>query len=216
MGRPPKISRERLQSAALALVDAHGLEGLTMRALADAVGTAPMTLYNHVEDRADLEALVVDAVLTGVRRPSRARERWQDEVRDLATAMWRAVRAHPAAIPLILVRRSRSRGTLELSEALLAALARSRRSRQRLLVAFRAVTAMVMGFAQVELAGPLALRAGEPSAEVIERMRALPKQRFAGLVEIATAARRSSPEREFAQGLDILIAGLETDGARRS
>src|SRR5437868_5643316 len=63
MGRPAKFSREQLQAAALALVDKHGLESLSMRALAAELGTGAMTLYNHVEHREDLEMLVVDAVV---------------------------------------------------------------------------------------------------------------------------------------------------------
>ncbi len=208
MGRPAKFTRPQLQAAALALVDAHGLGGLSMRALAGALGTGPMTIYNHVADRADLETLLVDAVIGTAAWPRARHDDWRDDVRAIATAMWRAVRRHPHVIPLILTRRSRSPALLEMSEALLAALARSGRSRQRLLIAFRAVSAFVTGFAQVELAGALSVAAGEAPEAVIARFRALPRQRFARLVEIAGAARTSDPEREFRTGLEILLAGL--------
>lgn len=208
MGRPPKFSRAQLQTAALALVDAHGLAGLSMRALAAALGTGPMTIYNHVADRADLDVLVVEAVLAEMRRPRARRDDWRDEARDVATAMWRAVRAHPHAIPLILTRRSRSPAVLDVAEALLSALARNGRSGHNLLVAFRAVTAFVMGFAQAELAGPLALEAGEAPKAVIGRIRALPPERYPRLIEIAGAAATSKAEREFRAGLDALLAGL--------
>jgi len=214
MGRPPKFSRESLQAVALALIDKQGLAGLSMRALASELGTGPMTLYNHVAHREDLEVLVVEAVLASAKWKRVEREQWQDEVRDIAIAMWRAVRAHPAVIPLIATRRSRSPAVLEVSEAMLAALARSGRSGRRLLVAFRAVTAIVMGFAQVELAGPLAAQAGEPATEVIARMSALPKSRFPRLVQIAKAAVTSKAETEFRSGLDLLLAGLAADSAR--
>lgn len=206
MGRPAKFSREQLQGAALALIDEHGVEGLSMRALAAALGTGPMTLYNHVADRADLEVLVVEAVMAKADWPRRHRSDWRVEVREIATGLWRTVRRHPRVIPLIATRRSRSPAVLEVSEALLEALARSGRSRRRLLIAFRAVTALVMGFAQVELTSPLSAEAAEV---VIERFRALPRGRNPRLVEIATAAIRSDVEAEFRQGLEILIAGLD-------
>lgn len=208
MGRPAKFSREQLQAAALALVDAHGIDGLSMRALAAALGTGPMTLYNHVHNRRDLDVLVVEAVMGQARVPRTASADWRADVRAIATAAWRAVRRHPNAIPLILTRRSQSPAVYDWGEAMLAALARSGRSRQRLLVAFRAVTALVMGFAQAELAGPLAVEA--PQA-VIARFRALPAARYPRLIEIAGAARRSSPEREFRDGLALLLAGLARD-----
>ncbi|HEY2386420.1 MAG TPA: TetR/AcrR family transcriptional regulator C-terminal domain-containing protein [Candidatus Binatia bacterium] len=208
MGRPRKFSREELQRAALALVDAHGVEGLTMRALAARLGTGPMTIYNHVRDRGELEVLVIETVL-GRTAWVRRRRSWQADVREIATAMWRAVRAHPRAIPLILVRRARSLAALEVVEALLEALARGGRSGLRLLVAFRAVSALVMGFAQAELSGPLARGAGESARTTIRRVRALPPERFPRLIEIAGAAVTSDPEREFRRGLDLLLAGLD-------
>jgi AcrR family transcriptional regulator len=208
MGRPAKYTRAQLQAAALGLVDRHGIGGLSMRTLAKALRTGPMTLYNHVTDREDLDVLVVDAVMGKTQWSREPHADWRSEVAAIATAGWRAVRAHPHAIPLILTRRSRSPAVLEMSEALLRALSRSGRSERRLLIAFRAVTAFVMGFAQAELAGPLAVEAGEAAETVIGRIRALPRARFPRLVEIAGAAATSDPETEFRRGLDVLLAGL--------
>lgn len=208
MGRPPKFSRARLQTAALALVDRHGLAGLSMRALAAKLGTGPMTLYNHVAHREDLELLVVEAVVAQAKPPRTDDAHWRNAVREIATTMWRAVRAHPQVIPLILTRRSRSPAILEVSEALLHALSRSGRSGDDLLVAFRSVQALIMGFAQVELAGPMSRAAGERPQAVIRRFRSLPRDRYPHLIEIATAAMTSEAEHEFRVGLDLLLAGL--------
>jgi len=208
MGRPAKISRARLQAAALALIDRHGLAGLSMRALAVKLGVGAMTLYNHVAHREDLELLVVEAVLAKAQWADVEDADWPAAVREIATALWRAVRAHPAVIPLILTRRSRSPAVIDASEALLRALARSGRSAGDLLTAFRAVQALVMGFAQIELAGPLSRAAGEPPQAVIRRFRALPRQRYPHLIEIATAAAGSRADDEFSAGLDLLLTGL--------
>ncbi len=212
MGRPAKISREQLQTAALALVDEHGLAGLSMRSLAAALGTGAMTLYNHVADRAELDALVIDAVMSEARWAPEPHEDWREEVRAVATAIWRSVRAHPHVVPLILTRRSRSRAMADLSEALLRGLARSGRSGERLLIAFRAVSGFIAGLAQAELAGPLSLQAGEQPQEVIDRFRALPADRYPNLIEIANAAATSDAEEEFRCGLDIILSGLSGGG----
>ena len=208
MGRPPRFTRTQLQQAALRLVDEHGLEALSMRALAAALGTGPMTLYNHVKDRADLDVLVADAVLGDVRWAATRPDDWRESAAEIATAMWRAVRAHPRAIPLILTRRTRSRVVLDTAEVLLDALARSGRRGAELLHAFRAVTAFVVGAALGELSGTLAVQAGEPAAKAIARVRALPADRYPRLREIARAAARSKAEREFESGLRSLLAGL--------
>ena len=65
-----------------------------------------------------------------------------------------------------------------------------------------------MGFAQVELAGPLSRAAGERPQAVIRRFRSLPADEYPRLIEIATAALQSDAEREFRAALDLLLSGL--------
>jgi AcrR family transcriptional regulator len=124
LGRPSRFSIEELQAAALALVDEEGLAGLSMRSLAVRLGTGPMTIYNYVRDRKDLDVLVVEAVIAEAKWARDRHENWREDARRIVTALWRAVRAHPQAIPLILIRRNRSPALLDLTEALLEALAR--------------------------------------------------------------------------------------------
>lgn len=214
MGRPAKFSRAQLQAAALALVDREGLAGLSMRALASELGAGAMTLYNYVSTREELEVLVVEAVIAQAHWPPSDGRPWQDEVKVIATAWWRAVRAHPHAIALILTRRSRAPAVFEVTEALLGALARSGRSGASLLVAFRALSALITGLAQSELAGPLAVQAAESAQDTIARFRALPAERFPKLIEIAGAAMDSTAQREFQASLDLLLAGLAASPAQ--
>jgi len=205
---PRKFSREQLRLAALALVDEHGLAALTMRSLAAALGTGAMTIYNYVDGRDGLEALLVEAVQSTV-APIEPGADWRADLRASAEATWRAVRAHPDVIPLILTRRVDDPATMASGEAMLDAIARGGRSGQDLLIAFRTVTGFVMGCAQAELAGPLSIATGEDAADITARARALPADRFPRLIEIAGAAATSTPEREFQAGLDVIMAGLE-------
>lgn len=208
MPAPRKFSRAQLQAAALALVDDQGLDGLTMRSLAVALGTGPMTIYNYVDGRDGLEQLVTEAVMAEVRWDPVPSADWDAEVVAIAEGMWRAVRGHPHAIPLILTRRSLDLATLAPAEALLGALARGGRSGVELLVAFRTTSGFVTGFAQAELAGPLSPSPNEDRATVTERVAVLPVDRFPKLIEIAHAATTSDPEDEFRAGLRIILTGL--------
>lgn len=203
---PPKAKfmRAQLQEAALGIVDREGLPALSMRSLAGALGTGPMTLYNYVRDRDDLDALVVEAVLAEVRLP-REKGDWRADVTAIVEATWRTVRRHPNVIPLVLTRRTLHETTLVWAEALLRSLARSGRSGADLLVAFRTVSGFVMGFAQAQLADPLT--PDEDRAD-IARAKALPTERFPHLIEIAGAAAKLGADREFRAGLDIVMAGL--------
>ena len=45
------LSRDVVLTAAVALADERGLEGVSMRHLADALGVVPMALYKHVGDK---------------------------------------------------------------------------------------------------------------------------------------------------------------------
>ena len=210
MGRPPKFTHEQLQTTALAIVDAQGLEALSMRTLAQALGTGPMTLYNYVATREALDVLVVEAVAASMTWDVSECGSWDEELLHVARAAWGAVRAHPNVVPLMLTRRSRSPAALRLAEALLAPLARAGHSGHVLLIAFRSVMALIVGLAQAELAGPLALKAGESAAETIARFRALPVEQFPHLREAADAARSSTAAKEFEAALRLLIAGLKS------
>ncbi|NNH72383.1 TetR/AcrR family transcriptional regulator [Nocardia uniformis] len=205
MPAPRKFSRDQLQAAALALVDEHGLAGLTMRNLATELGTGAMTIYNYVDGREGLEELVAAAVMSQTSWAETG-DGWDAQVAAIAEGMWRAVRAHPHAISLILTRRSFDLATLAPAEALLQALSRSGRSGRDLLVAFRTVSGYVAGFAQAELTSPLS--AASPSV-VAERIAALPAERFPKLIEIATVAADSDPHDEFRDGLRLILNGLK-------
>jgi AcrR family transcriptional regulator len=185
-----KLTRPQLQATALAIVDEQGLQALTMRSLAAALGSAAMTIYNYVDGKEGLERLVTEAVMSEATWDDVPTD-WQAEATAIAVGMWRAVQAHPNAIPLILTRRLDSAATLASAEALLDALSRSGRSGPELFTAFRLVTVYISGSAQTELA--------RPDAPVPDD--------FPRLAALATTP-LSAPEAEFRAGLAIILTGL--------
>ncbi|HEY0578672.1 MAG TPA: TetR/AcrR family transcriptional regulator C-terminal domain-containing protein [Pseudonocardia sp.] len=214
MPAPRKFTHEQLRDAALAIVDEQGLDALTMRALAARLGTGAMTIYNYVDRRDGLDGLVTSGVWASAPLWAERHPDWRDDLREVASGLWRAVRAHPNAIPLLLTRRTQDWTTLDQAEALLEALRRGGFRGFALLAAFRAVSGFVAGFAQAELAGPLSLTKEDNFAAVLARMRALPIGRYPGLREVAEAAAATSPTAEFTEALDLVIAGLSS--ARRA
>jgi AcrR family transcriptional regulator len=90
------LSRRRIVDAALALVEEHGLAGLTMRRVASELAVTPMSLYNHVSDKAELIDLMVDLILGDVvADPLDEEIAWQEQMRRVAWAMFRVWSAHP-------------------------------------------------------------------------------------------------------------------------
>ena len=200
-----RFTLEEVQAAALGIVDRDGLSALSMRTLGTALGTGPMTLYNYVKNRDELEELVAEAVIADMHLPDR-RDEWADEVRAVAGAMWDGVRRHPNAVPLVLTRRTVSASSYGAAERLVQALGAAGLTDEPLLSAFRAVLALVMGSVQVERAGPLA-----PDGELAAaagQIGALAGEEYRQLAALAVISQRSTPNDDFTRGLDMLLAGL--------
>ena len=112
----PAHRRERpldlgeLLDAALALVDAEGLEALTMRRLAAAVGVEAMSLYHHVPSKEALLDLVVDRMRAEMRLPDNAPPDWADALEAVFVEYRRVLAAHPNMLPLA-ARRTGTAGT---------------------------------------------------------------------------------------------------------
>src|SRR5437868_943755 len=64
--RSRSLSRERIVEAALALVQAHGLEALSMRRLGTALGCEAMSLYHFLPSKQHLVDALVDTAIASV------------------------------------------------------------------------------------------------------------------------------------------------------
>jgi AcrR family transcriptional regulator len=202
-----RFTKDEIASTALRIVDESGLATLSMRSLAAALGTGPMTVYNYVADREGLEELVVAAVVADVSVPNPTGD-WQQDVHAIATEMWRGVRSHPAAIPLVLTRRMSSATGFAIVDALVLALGQARLTDRNRLSAFHAVFAMVIGAAQAELAGPLTGDASEAAAQI----GAVAGGEFPHIERLSKVAMETSVEDDFDAGLRMLLDGIAARG----
>src|SRR3954471_19171186 len=73
-GRPPTIGREAVLETALRLLDAEGVEALTMRRLASELGVSAMAPYRHVGSRDELLMVLVDSLAARLGSPPRPRD----------------------------------------------------------------------------------------------------------------------------------------------
>ena len=81
--------------AAIAIADADGVPGLTMRAVADALGgVTPMSLYRYVLNKDGLVDLMLDEVSTEVDVPSDPGGDWLADLRGVASSMWQMIGRH--------------------------------------------------------------------------------------------------------------------------
>jgi AcrR family transcriptional regulator len=101
--RRPRLTREQIAAAAVAIADAEGFEAVSMRRIAHQLGVGTMTLYYYLRTRDDLLALVDDALMGEVVVPERELPR---QWRAALTAIARRTRAmfarHPWALEAML------------------------------------------------------------------------------------------------------------------
>lgn len=97
------LSLEKIRTAAVELMDARGLDGLTMRGLADHLGSGVMSLYWHVDSKEDVFDLALDSVLEyrGPAPATRSPADWRGDVIHMLED-WRAcMLRHPWSAALL-------------------------------------------------------------------------------------------------------------------
>ncbi|MEY9948107.1 TetR/AcrR family transcriptional regulator [Kitasatospora sp. GAS1066B] len=130
MARPrtPLLSRERIVEAALALVDAEGLEALSTRRLAAELSVSGPSLYNHFATKDELLDAVVDSVMGEVDLGMFAPDTrsgggagsggdWRTALRDWARSYRAALAGHPHIVPVLAQGPGRRPNALRLADA---------------------------------------------------------------------------------------------------
>ena len=116
------ITVDRIVDVALEIVAAEGFDALTMRRVAAAHETGPASLYAHVDNKADLDDLLIGRVVSRIALPEPEPEKWREQtldvcgrIRDIYTQYPGLSRASLAVVPT-------NRDTLRISEGMLAIL----------------------------------------------------------------------------------------------
>ncbi|XVU26080.1 TetR/AcrR family transcriptional regulator [Actinoplanes sp. CA-054009] len=98
--RPAPLTRERIVEAAIALLDADGIDGLTMRRLAQRFDVSATALYWHVRTKEDVLDLALDEIFGDVDLPGVTAD-WRADVRILVSQWRDAMLRHPWSVTLI-------------------------------------------------------------------------------------------------------------------
>jgi AcrR family transcriptional regulator len=91
-------------AAASRLADAEGLEAVTMRRVAQALGVVAMTLYTYVPGKAELLDLMLDAAYTRMARADVSRQPWRERLTRIAEENMALFEAHPWAAAISTIR----------------------------------------------------------------------------------------------------------------
>jgi AcrR family transcriptional regulator len=93
-GPTPSLTVSRIAAAAVGLADARGLDAVTMRSLAAAVGVSAPGLYRYVDSRDELVGHMVDLVSADLEHPPPTGE-WVHDFTVVAERQRALFRAHP-------------------------------------------------------------------------------------------------------------------------
>src|SRR5689334_25184977 len=101
MARPRQalLTRERIVDAASALVDAEGLDALSVRRLATELGVQGPSLYNHFATKAEIIDAVADAVIEQVDVSAFGTRPWPEALRHWAKSYRAVLAEHPNIVP---------------------------------------------------------------------------------------------------------------------
>lgn len=98
-GRPAggNLSRERIVAEAVAIADAEGLQKVSMKHLAERLGSGVMSLYRHVPGKDELVVLMYDSLMAGP-VPLPEAEHWREILRHWGLGVRDLFNAHPWAL----------------------------------------------------------------------------------------------------------------------
>lgn len=209
------LSRDRVLSAAIDLVDQSGIDSLSMRKLGGALGVEAMSLYNHVANKDDLLDGIVDLVLSEFELPSSERD-WEAAIRQCAISAHDALLRHPWACSLILSTTRLSLSRVRYIESLLKCFRGAGFSAGETYHAYHAIDSHILGFTLWQLghALPPGLPRITTRAEIEFFMAAhgVAPDEFPYLVEhgvqhVIGGAHKAESEFEF--GLRLILDGLK-------
>lgn len=214
-GRRERINREVILATALEIIDRDGIDGLSIRRLGQALGRDPMALYRYAPNKAALLDGVAEVVLDQLNVDVPNGDNWTDQLRTVAHSFRDLALAHPRVVPLLVTRplatplALRPLGTLRPLEAILALLTRAGFSPPDALHIYRSFFGFLNGHILNELQ-ELVDNPDETDALLRLGLHRLPIREFPLLRSLAPILAGYDGATELERGLDMLIAGLQT------
>jgi|UPI0007C457F6 TetR/AcrR family tetracycline transcriptional repressor len=201
----PTLTRDRVLSEALALLDRDGLEALNMRGLAKHLGVTPMALYNHVTNKEDLLHGIAAIVIEQLPFEYDDKD-WREQIRACFRDLRQACLAHPGLVRLVETAEVLPASVFRPMELTLTTLQRAGIDPEDALRAYFLLTNFTIGQVSYQIRGPF--RGVDPTEATRQgRLPAVTFPASAAAVEPA-AVRGWDFEAAFEFGLTVILSGL--------
>jgi AcrR family transcriptional regulator len=208
--RPP-ITRDSIVDAALRIVDADGLDALSMRRIGNELRCQASALYAHVSGKPELLQLLIDRMAGEVDVPDPDPERWQEQIKDVMRAFRLVLLRHGDLAGASLANIPTGHNTMLATDRMIAILLAGRLPKQVVAYAIDVLPQFVTVSAYEH---SLFARRLQTDPEYFDRLNeyfaSLPPERFPNVHAILPqlAAPEDSPEDRFEFGLDMLVRGI--------
>ena len=215
--RRPRLTRDTITEAALALVDAEGLDALSMRNVAKRLGVQASALYGHVSGKQELIQLMLDRVALEIELPEPDPDHWEEQLKEFARAARRVLASHRDLAGASLANIPTGPNMLRLVDGLLALLAASGLPRQAIAFASDLLPQFVTASVYEESLFMQRLEREPAYFEQIDAyFRAAPAERFPTLANLAPelTGPEAGPDDRFEFGLEVIVQGLSTIAAQ--
>lgn len=202
------LSRDLVLTTALEVLDDVGLDGLSLRRIAERLGVDPMTLYRYAASKDELLDALTGMLYAEVELDPAGDPR--EALHDLASSFRAAVLRHPHVMPLIAVRplsvplSRRPAAALTLVEDLLAMLEAAGLDQASSIRCYQRIVAWLMGWLLTELR-VVADVPDEDEAAVRLGFQHLPGRQFARVRVAARSLELDTGEDDYHRGLDSLL-----------
>jgi TetR/AcrR family tetracycline transcriptional repressor len=184
------LTREGIIDAALNLLNQAGLNRLSMRKLADALGVQAASLYWHIRNKSELLQLMADKICEDMHWPEATDMPWRERVRGGMVSYRKALLRYRDSAEIFADTPPLTPHRLRLIESLYQTLRQAGLSREEVALSADLLNNYVIGFVmeEVRFAGQAEKRVGDeaPSPEILSDM-----------------------EKRFRFGLDIILDGIQ-------
>ncbi len=157
-GPAPSHTRTEITASAIKVADTEGIEAVSMRRIANELGTGTASLYRYLASKDDLYDLMIDAVAGEDGGPPPVTGDWRADLRTLAYRSRATIHRHPWMASLAAGRPSMGPNSLDATEHALIALEPLGFNIDVMLVVVGTLDAYVRGYAIGELAEQEAVR----------------------------------------------------------
>ncbi|QNG21575.1 TetR/AcrR family transcriptional regulator [Rhodococcus triatomae] len=202
---------ERIVGAAVDLADREGMDAVSMRKVAEELGSGTMSLYRHVPTKDALVVAMVDAVTEEYAYPDSPEPNWRESLQILGRRDWDMYAAHPWMAEAT-TKPVASPAMVRSMEWALDAIAELELPLEDAASAILTVSTYVQGSARIALAVPAGTDIG---AAWNETMKGVPLTGRPMLSELTRQLASLDAETMMLSGLDMVLDGIAARAARR-